>query len=52
MKATTVKAKFEKILNVGFIYPISMMEWVSNPVPIDKNQGIIHICTYFRDFNK
>ena len=28
------------------------MEWVSNPVPVDKNQGAIRICTYLRDLNR
>ena len=27
------------------------MEWVSNPVPVDKKQGVIRICTDFRDLN-
>ena len=42
----------EKMLKVGFIYPISLTEWVSNPVPIDKKQGAIRVCTYFHDLNK
>ena len=29
-----------------------MIEWVSNPVPVDKKQGTIHVCTDFRDLNK
>ena len=27
------------------------MEWVSNPVPVDKKQGAIHICIDFHDLN-
>ena len=51
-KAAAVKAEVEKLLRAGFIYPIALTEWVSNPVPIDKNKGTIRICTDFRDLNK
>ena len=51
-KAVVVKAEVENLLKFGFIYPIALTEWVSNPVPIDKNQGTIHVCTEFRDVNK
>ena len=39
-------------MNTGFLYPISPTKWVSNPIPIDKNQGIIHVCTDLCDLNK
>ena len=47
-----VKAEVEKPLKAGFIYPIALMEWVSNPVPVDTKKGTI--CAYidFRDLNK
>ena len=35
-KAPTIKAEIEKLLKVGFIYPVPLMEWVSNPVPVDN----------------
>ena len=35
-KATAIKAKIEKLLKVGFIYPIPLMEWVSNIIPVNK----------------
>jgi hypothetical protein len=35
-KATTIKADVEKLLQVGFIYPIQLTQWVSNPVPVNK----------------
>ena len=44
-KVTVVKAEVEKLLKVGFIYLIALMEWVSNPVLVDKKQGTIHVCT-------
>ena len=51
-KAAAVKAEVEKLLKAGFIYPIALMEWVSNPIPVDKKQGTIRIYTDFRDLNK
>jgi hypothetical protein len=44
--------KVEKLLNVGFIYPVPLTEWVSNIVPITKKQGTIHVCVDYRDLNK
>ena len=40
-KATTIKAEVEKLLKVGFIYPVPLTDLVSNLVPIDKRQGTI-----------
>ena len=51
-KATVIKAEVEKLLNVGFIYPIPLIEWVSNPVLVNKNKGTIRVCMDFRDLNK
>ena len=51
-KAATVKAEVEKLLRASFIYPIALTTWVSNPVPIDKKQGNIRMCTNFQDLNK
>jgi hypothetical protein len=42
----------EKILEVGFIYPVPLTEWVSNPVHVNKKQGTIFVCMDFRDLNK
>ena len=50
-KTPAIKAKIEKLLKAGFIYPIPLTEWVSNPVLVDKKQGAIHICTDFHDLN-
>jgi hypothetical protein len=38
-KVTAIKAEVEKLLNGGFIYLVPLTEWVSNPVPLNKNQG-------------
>jgi hypothetical protein len=51
-KASTIKAKVEKLLNVGFIYQFPLTEWVSNPVPMNKKKGKIHVCMEFHDLNK
>ena len=48
-KAAAVKVEVEKLLKADFIYPIALTEWVSNPVPVDKNQGTIRVYTEFRD---
>jgi hypothetical protein len=40
------------LLKAGFIYPIHLTQWVSNPVSVDKKQGTIRVCTDFRDLNK
>jgi hypothetical protein len=50
-KATTIKAEIEKLHTAGFIYPIAYTSWVSNPVPVNKKQGTIRVCTNFRDLN-
>ena len=50
-KSPAIKVEIEKLLKVGFIYPIPMTKWVTNPISIDKNQGMIHLCTNFRDLN-
>ena len=35
-KVVAMKDEVEKLLKAGFINPIALTEWVSNPVPIDK----------------
>jgi hypothetical protein len=50
-KATAIKAEIDKLRTAGFIYPIAYTSWVSNPIPIDKKQGTIRICTNFHDLN-
>jgi hypothetical protein len=44
-KAAAIKAEIDKLRAVGFIYPIAYTSWVSNPVPVNKKQGTIHVCT-------
>jgi hypothetical protein len=51
-KAPANKVEVEKLLNVGFIYPVLLTEWVSNPVPMNKKKGTIRVCMEFHDLNK
>jgi hypothetical protein len=37
-KAHAINAKVEKLLNVGFIYPILLTKWASKPVSVNKNK--------------
>jgi hypothetical protein len=46
-----IKAEIDKLRVVGFIYPIAYTSWVSNPVPVNKKQGTIRVCTDFHDLN-
>ena len=51
-KPPAIKAKIKKLLKVGFIYPVPLMKWVSNPVAVNKKEGKIRVCTNFQDLNK
>ena len=35
-KAVDIKAEVEKLLQVGFIYPVQLTQWVSNLVLVNK----------------
>jgi hypothetical protein len=35
-KAVAIKVEVEKLLKVGFIYPIDLTQWVSNLVMVNK----------------
>ena len=47
-----VKDELHKLLNVGFIYPISDSQWVSPLVIVPKNNGKWKVCVYYRELNK
>jgi hypothetical protein len=51
-KVAAINIEVEKLPKEGFIYPIHLTQWVSNPVPVNKKQGTICVCTDFRDLNK
>jgi hypothetical protein len=51
-KSPTIKAEVEKLLNVGFIYPVPLTEWVSNHVLVNKKKESIRVCMEFHDLKK
>jgi hypothetical protein len=51
-KTVAIKAEVEKLLKSGFIYPVPLIEWVSNIVLVTKKQGKIRVCVDYRDINK
>eukprot|EP00253_Pinus_taeda_P024396 PITA_24396 len=53
-KAAAIKAEVDKFLKVGFLYPIPLMDWVSNIVPVAKKQGsdIFSFMDRFSNYNQ
>lgn len=47
-----VKEELQKLLNAGFIYPISDSEWVSPLVVVPKKNGKWIVCVDYRALNK
>ena len=47
-----VKEEIDKLLDIGFIYPVPFSEWVSPIVIVPKKNGKICICQDFRALNK
>jgi len=46
------KEELQKLLDAGFIYPISNSEWVSPQVLVPNENGKWSICVYYRKLNK
>ena len=52
MMKEIVKEELQKLLNVGFIYPISDSQWVSPLVVVPKKNGKSRVCIDYRELNK
>lgn len=50
-KAIMIKYEVEKLLHIGFIYPIPLTHYVSTIVPFMKKQGTIHVCVDYQEIN-
>ena len=47
-----VKEELDKLLDIGFIYPVPFSEWVSPIVIVPKKNGKLRICQDFQALNK
>lgn len=50
-KAAAIKGEVEKLMKDRFIYPIPLVNWVSNIIPVTKKQGTIRVCINYYDLN-
>jgi hypothetical protein len=46
-----VKAKLERLLQVGFIQPIELTDWLSHIVLVKKGGNKLRVCVDYRDLN-
>jgi hypothetical protein len=50
-KVVAIKLEVEKLLKGGFIYPMELIDWVSNLVLVNKKQRTIRVYVDYRDIN-
>ena len=46
--AKVVKEELDKLLRVGFIYPLEQVTWLSPIVIVPKKNGKLRICVDYR----
>jgi hypothetical protein len=49
---TMVKEELDKLLKVGFIRPVEIIEWVSPMVLALKKNGKLRVCVNYKTLNK
>ena len=49
--AKHVKEELDKLLKVGFIYPLESLTWLSPIVIVPKENGKLRICVDYRKLN-
>ena len=49
--AKHVKEELDKLLKVGFIYPVEAVTWLSPIVIVPKKNGKLRICVDYRKLN-
>jgi hypothetical protein len=49
--AKRVKEEIDKLLQVGFIYPVDKVTWLSPIVIVPKKNGAIRVCVDYRKLN-
>ena len=49
--AKHVNEELDKLLKVGFIYPVDVVTWLSPIVIMPKNNGKLRICVDYRKLN-
>jgi hypothetical protein len=49
--ALRVREGLDKLLDVGFIYPIETIQWLSPLVIVPKKNDNLHICVDYQKLN-
>lgn len=50
-KFVAIKEEVEIFFCASSIYPVALIDWVSNIFPIMKKQGTIRVCIDYQDVN-